>query len=135
MSLAEPLLGDGLLQHSKLRQRTICIIVSLVAVNVVTAAGLMLTGVSYPQIVGSGVLAYSFGLRHAVDADHIAAIDNVIRKLVRDDKPCLLVGLFFSLGHSSVVTMMTLVAMLSSQYIKEVRAAQVSHRRAHARTR
>jgi high-affinity nickel-transport protein len=52
---------------------------------------------------GTGVLAYTLGMRHAFDADHIAAIDNTTRKLVNDGKRPLSVGFFFSLGHSSVV--------------------------------
>ena len=54
-------------------------------------------------LMGSAVLAYTFGLRHAVDADHIAAIDNVTRKLMHDGKNPILAGLYFSLGHSAVV--------------------------------
>jgi len=53
--------------------------------------------------LGTGVLAYTLGMRHAFDADHIAAIDNTTRKLVSDGKRPLSVGYFFSLGHSSVV--------------------------------
>jgi len=53
--------------------------------------------------VGTGVLAYTLGMRHAFDADHIAAIDNTTRKLVGEGKRPLSVGFFFSLGHSSVV--------------------------------
>ncbi|HUY21608.1 MAG TPA: HoxN/HupN/NixA family nickel/cobalt transporter [Acidimicrobiales bacterium] len=53
--------------------------------------------------VGTGILAYTLGMRHAFDADHIAAIDNTTRKLVGDGKRPLSVGFFFSLGHSSVV--------------------------------
>src|SRR5271170_3891126 len=49
------------------------------------------------------MLAYSFGLRHAFDADHIAAIDNVTRKLIQEGKRPVGVGLFFSLGHSTIV--------------------------------
>ncbi len=52
---------------------------------------------------GTGILAYTLGMRHAFDADHIAAIDNTTRKLVSDGKRPLSVGFFFSLGHSSVV--------------------------------
>ena len=50
---------------------------------------------------GTGVLAYTLGMRHAFDADHIAAIDNTTRKLVNDGKRPLSVGFFFSLGHST----------------------------------
>ena len=57
----------------------------------------------YPVLLGTAFLAYSFGLRHAVDADHIAAIDNVTRKLMQQGKRPVSVGLMFSLGHSTVV--------------------------------
>src|SRR5271167_2105808 len=53
--------------------------------------------------VGTGALAYTLGMRHAFDADHIAAIDNTTRKLVNEGKRPLSVGFFFSLGHSTVV--------------------------------
>ncbi|WP_263357661.1 HoxN/HupN/NixA family nickel/cobalt transporter [Acidicapsa ligni] len=57
----------------------------------------------YPVLLGTSFLAYSFGLRHAVDADHIAAIDNVTRKLMQEGKQPVTVGLWFSLGHSTIV--------------------------------
>jgi nickel/cobalt transporter (NiCoT) family protein len=53
--------------------------------------------------IGVSVLAYTLGLRHAFDADHISAIDNTTRKLMNDGKRPLSVGYFFSLGHSSIV--------------------------------
>ena len=58
---------------------------------------------------GTGILAYTLGMRHAFDADHIAAIDNTTRKLVSDGKRPLSVGFFFSLGHSSVVFALALL--------------------------
>ena len=58
---------------------------------------------------GTGILAYTLGMRHAFDADHIAAIDNTTRKLVQDGKRPLSVGFFFSLGHSTIVFAMALV--------------------------
>src|SRR5277367_5926332 len=57
----------------------------------------------FPLLLGTAFLAYSFGLRHAVDADHIAAIDNVTRKLMQEGKRPVAVGLMFSLGHSTIV--------------------------------
>ena len=57
----------------------------------------------YPLLLGTAFLAYSFGLRHAVDADHIAAIDNVTRKLMQEGKQPVVVGFMFSLGHSTIV--------------------------------
>lgn len=54
-------------------------------------------------LLGTAFLAYTLGLRHAVDADHIAAIDNVTRKLIQDGKRPVAVGFMFSLGHSTIV--------------------------------
>src|SRR5579871_1613941 len=59
--------------------------------------------------VGTGALAYTLGMRHAFDADHIAAIDNTTRKLVGEGKRPLSVGFFFSLGHSSVVFVLAIL--------------------------
>ncbi len=59
----------------------------------------------YPPLIGTALLAYSFGLRHAVDADHIAAIDNVTRKLMQDGKRPVAIGFMFSMGHSTVVVL------------------------------
>lgn len=57
----------------------------------------------YPSMIGLGALAYGFGIRHAFDADHISAIDNVTRKLLHSGENPVGTGFFFSLGHSSVV--------------------------------
>jgi nickel/cobalt transporter (NiCoT) family protein len=62
----------------------------------------------YPALLGLGGLAYSFGMRHAFDADHISAIDNTTRKLLQDHKRPVGVGFFFSLGHSTVVFLIAL---------------------------
>jgi nickel/cobalt transporter (NiCoT) family protein len=59
----------------------------------------------YPVLLGTAFLAYSFGLRHAVDADHIAAIDNVTRKLMQEGKRPVSVGFMFSMGHSTIVVL------------------------------
>ncbi|BFG81280.1 HoxN/HupN/NixA family nickel/cobalt transporter [Paraburkholderia terrae] len=60
-----------------------------------------------PMMVGTAFLAYSFGLRHAVDADHIAAIDNATRKLMHEGQRPVTVGFMFSLGHSTIVIVAT----------------------------
>jgi high-affinity nickel-transport protein len=60
-----------------------------------------------PLLLGTALLAYTFGLRHAVDADHISAIDNVTRKLMQAGKQPVSVGFFFSLGHSTIVVALT----------------------------
>src|ERR1700726_1174261 len=67
-----------------------------------------------PVLLGTAFLAYIFGLRHAVDADHIAAIDNVTRKLMQEGKRPHSVGFFFALGHSSVVVLATLAIALTA---------------------
>ncbi|HXQ29983.1 MAG TPA: HoxN/HupN/NixA family nickel/cobalt transporter [Gemmatimonadales bacterium] len=69
----------------------------------------------YPFLVGLAGLAYALGLRHAFDADHIAAIDNVTRKLIQDGRPSLATGLFFSLGHSTIVLLLTLAIALATR--------------------
>jgi len=60
-----------------------------------------------PALTGLATLAYTFGLRHAFDADHIAAIDNTTRKLLQDGERPLGTGFFFSLGHSTIVFSLT----------------------------
>ena len=66
-----------------------------------------------PILLGTASLAYTFGLRHAVDPDHIAAIDNVTRKLMQEGKRPISAGFFFALGHSTVVIIASLVVALS----------------------
>jgi len=79
------------------------LIAGLLAVNVVAWVWAWASFSHHPTLLGTALLAWVFGLRHAVDADHIAAIDNVVRKLMHDGRPPVAVGLWFSLGHSSVV--------------------------------
>jgi nickel/cobalt transporter (NiCoT) family protein len=71
----------------------------------------------YPFMLGFAGLAYSFGLRHAFDADHIAAIDNTTRKLMTPERRPYGVGFFFSLGHSTIVFAMTLALALATRMI------------------
>ena len=73
----------------------------------------------YPVLLGTALLAYSFGLRHAVDADHIAAIDNVTRKLMQQGQKPVGVGLYFSLGHSTIVFGLSVAIALTSVAIKD----------------
>ena len=75
----------------------------LAVINVGAWAWAVLAFRHYPVLLGTALLAYSFGLRHAVDADHIAAIDNVTRKLMQAGKRPVAIGFMFSMGHSTVV--------------------------------
>jgi high-affinity nickel-transport protein len=74
---------------------------------------------SYPVLLGTALLAYTFGLRHAVDADHIAAIDNVTRKLMQQGQRPVGVGFFFSLGHSTIVVGLSIAIALTSIALKD----------------
>jgi high-affinity nickel-transport protein len=85
------------------RHRIIAIYVLLIVFNAGAWLWAVLAFHDYPVLLGTAFLAYSFGLRHAVDADHIAAIDNVTRKLMHQGKRPVAVGLMFSLGHSTIV--------------------------------
>ena len=92
--------GDG---SGNLRQRIVGLYVLVVFANLAAWAWALLVFRQHPVLLGTALLAYSFGLRHAVDADHIAAIDNVTRKLMQDGKRPAGVGFFFATGHSLVV--------------------------------
>jgi high-affinity nickel-transport protein len=86
-----------------LRRPLIAIYSLLVIGNLAVWAWALLVFRHQPILLGTALLAYGFGLRHAVDADHIAAIDNVTRKLMQEGKRPVSVGFFFALGHSTVV--------------------------------
>lgn len=92
----------------------------LIAVIHVAGWGLLLWQArQYPALLGLAGLAYSFGLRHAFDADHISAIDNTTRKLLQQGKKPMGVGFFFSLGHSTVVLGLTLALGFAVKAIVE----------------
>ncbi|NOX15283.1 MAG: HoxN/HupN/NixA family nickel/cobalt transporter [Epsilonproteobacteria bacterium] len=102
---------------SSLKKRVYLLISFVVVFNIL--AWVFLLGVSHfsLSLLSLGSLAYFFGLRHAFDADHIAAIDNVTRKLRQDGKKSVGVGLFFSLGHSSVVLLLSIGIVISIRVV------------------
>lgn len=75
-----------------------------------------------PVLLGSAFLAYTFGLRHAVDADHIAAIDNATRKLIEIGRPAATTGLYFSLGHATVVVLAALAIATAAARLQPILA-------------
>ncbi|MFM0320002.1 HoxN/HupN/NixA family nickel/cobalt transporter [Paraburkholderia nemoris] len=93
---------------ASLRPRLITLYAVLIAANLGAWAWALIAFRHYPLLLGTALLAYGFGLRHAVDADHIAAIDAVTRKLMQAGKRPLGVGLAFSLGHSTIVILATI---------------------------
>jgi high-affinity nickel-transport protein len=74
----------------------------------------------FPAMAGLGVLAYGLGLRHAFDADHISAIDDTTRYLLQKGERPLAVGFFFSLGHSTIVLLMTIALVIATKTVRSV---------------
>jgi high-affinity nickel-transport protein len=103
---------------AEVRAKIAGIYVLLGAVTVGAWALALAAFASRPLLLGTAMLAYTFGLRHAVDADHISAIDNVTRKLMQDGKRPVSVGLFFSLGHSTVVVALTIAIAIAASVVK-----------------
>jgi high-affinity nickel-transport protein len=96
------ILGDD---EDNLRQKVGGLFALLIAFNIGAWIYAYVAFHHHSLLMGTSLLAYSFGLRHAVDADHIAAIDNVTRKLMQTGKRPVTVGLMFSLGHSTIVVL------------------------------
>ncbi|OXM84470.1 HoxN/HupN/NixA family nickel/cobalt transporter [Paenibacillus rigui] len=90
----------------------------ILALHILGIWGLISAAAVNPTFWGLGLLAYTFGLRHAFDVDHIAAIDNTVRKLVEQKRNPLGLGFFFSLGHSTVVFLMVLAIAFSVHWIQ-----------------
>jgi high-affinity nickel-transport protein len=97
-----------------LRGRVTGIYALLIAANLGVWAWALYIFRDHPVLLGTALLAYSFGLRHAVDADHIAAIDNVTRKLMQEGKRPITIGFWFSLGHSTVVVLAALAIAVTT---------------------
>jgi high-affinity nickel-transport protein len=106
-------------EGADLGAKLIAVYGALIAANVLVWVWALAAFHDYPVLVGTAFLAYAFGLRHAVDADHIAAIDNVTRKLMQDGKRPVAVGLFFSLGHSTVVVLASAAVALTASALQD----------------
>lgn len=90
---------------------------SAVLVILLTGVTFLFTGVSkYPELLGMGLLSFTLGLRHAFDADHISAVDNMVRKLIQQRKNPRGVGFFFACGHSTVVMAMALITIFAVRW-------------------
>ena len=101
------------------RGKIISVYAFLIVVNVlVWIISLILFGHS-AFLLGLAITAYTFGLRHAVDADHISAIDNVTRKLMQEQKRPVAVGFFFSLGHSTIVLALSIVIAATAATVRK----------------
>ena len=101
-----------------LRSRIVSLYILLFTANLLVWVWALNAFLDQPVLLGTAVLAYTFGLRHAVDADHIAAIDNVTRKLMQEGKRPVAVGFFFSLGHSAVVVAMSVAVAIAATAVQ-----------------
>src|ERR1700742_1809445 len=87
---------------------TVLLFGGLVAANIAAWAWAFAAFGDRPAVMATALLAWVFGLRHAVDADHIAAIDNAVRKLMHAGEAPRSAGLYFALGHSTIVVIATM---------------------------
>jgi high-affinity nickel-transport protein len=100
-----------------LRTKIIAIYVLLGSATIVVWTLALIAFANRPLLLGTALLAYTFGLRHAVDADHISAIDNVTRKLMQEGKRPVGVGFFFSLGHSTIVVALSIAIAVAASVV------------------
>ena len=111
----------------RVRFKVIGLFILLTAANVAAWAWAWMAFQGLPLLLGMAFLAYLFGLRHAVDVDHITAIDNVVRKLSALNRKPIATGLFFSLGHSVVVILIAIAVTGATSLTKGMeRAGEIS---------
>src|SRR5271169_6564804 len=113
--MAEKISGFNLSRNEKIK---IAIIFSiLISVTAFGFSAAFVIGKIAVVLGGLGIVAYVFGLRHGVDADHIAAIDNTTRKLMQEGKRPCTVGMWFSLGHSTVVVALIIGLIVATRTV------------------
>ena len=114
MERRPPELSEALLAKAETRPslaRSAALLIGLILLFTLAVSFVL---VLLPDLAVLGLLAYSFGCRHGVDADHIAAIDNVTRRMVASGRRPITVGIFFSIGHCTVVLLLCVFVMLSA---------------------
>lgn len=107
---------------SSLRRRTGWLFGLLAAANIGAWAWALWLFHGQPLMIGTALLAWGLGLRHAVDADHIAAIDNVTRKLMQDGQRPVTVGFWFAIGHSAIITAAAVTIALTASALSQFEA-------------
>lgn len=98
---------------------TIRVIALLVCVNLLVWAAVAVVLHFHPAMISPAVLSYTLGLRHALDADHISAIDLMTRRLIASGQRPVTVGTFFSLGHSTIVMITCIVVAATSGALRD----------------
>ncbi len=101
------------------KARVLSIYLIIASATILGVFASSLVGRTSVVLAGLGIVAFVFGLRHGMDADHIAAIDNVTRKLIQEGKRPLTVGTWFSLGHSTVVLVMVVALVAATKTVVE----------------
>ncbi len=109
--------GNPFVLDAKEKRGAGLIYASLVGLTVFGFVSIFLVGETWGIFIGLGLLAYTLGLRHGIDADHICAIDNTTRKLLQDGQKPYTVGTWFSLGHSTVVLAMLVGLVVAARFI------------------
>ena len=112
-SIKESILGLSIGEKATI----LILYVVLAAITVTSLVAITVIGRTYITLAGLGLMALVLGLRHGVDADHIAAIDNTTRKLMQEGKRPLTVGTWFSIGHSFVVILMVIALIFATKAI------------------
>src|SRR5438270_626115 len=100
--------------NSRDRRHIAGLFAALIAGNVAAWIWALAAFRHYPVLLGTSLLAYGLGLRHAIDADHIAATDNVTRAMMQSNRRPVTAGLFFSLGHSTVVVLASIAIAVTA---------------------
>lgn len=104
---------------------------AVVIIHIIGIAALSTVVPTHPTFIGMGIAAYVFGLRHAFDIDHIAAIDNTVRKLVAQKKDPRGVGFYFSFGHSTVVFFTGCINCGIGKVRRQIHVQHAGYRRYH----
>ncbi len=113
------MLRRSLLADASTKTKIVSVLTLLVGANLLLWSLVWSLSGRFLFLAATGWLAYGFGLRHAVDADHISAIDNTTRKLMQEGKRPVGVGFFFSLGHSTIVISLCAALALSTAYVQK----------------
>ncbi|WP_239537704.1 HoxN/HupN/NixA family nickel/cobalt transporter [Dyella mobilis] len=105
------------MNRTGIRTRLIVMYTFLLLFNLVSWTWAIVAFGHRPDLLGVCLLIYGLGLRHAVDADHITAIDNVTRKLMQDNKRPTSVGFWFAIGHSSIIIVVAILVASAEHYL------------------
>ncbi|RZM36346.1 MAG: HoxN/HupN/NixA family nickel/cobalt transporter [Sphingomonas sp.] len=120
MSKADPIPAPTL------RKRISLLYVLLIGANVAAWIWALVLFHAQPLMLGTALLAWGLGLRHAVDADHIAAIDNVTRKLMQDGQRPMTVGFWFAIGHSTIILLASVAIAFTASALSDFAALKAT---------